>query len=325
MQPENRRIKSIKNQSNIVWLTAFVLAVLVAATIAVVGTCLYNYAHRSDCEISLYQGQVDSSEKSEQQYASNQAPKAIIQSRAVQYTGTQAKQQSEQSAFSVRDAEQVWKTETAIELFKADYRNSDGAVTVKSEDGDSVAAPGTEGSYTFSLKNTGNAAADYKIWVEAKLSSNMTDVPIETRMSGYSGWLLGGKNQWEQASALNGVEAEETIGAGKTVEYTIYWQWPFERDDDAADTALGNAAVSQDMTYTVTIYTLTAAASGNGNQSDQTDQTGKPFWNAVKTGDDMNLTLWMAVLIVSAGVVVYLIILKKRKNDDKNAHKESKQ
>lgn len=103
MQPENRRIKSIKNQSNIVWLTAFVLAVLVAATIAVVGTCLYNYAHRSDCEISLYQGQVDSSEKSEQQYASNQAPKAIIQSRAVQYTGTQAKQQSEQSAFSVRD------------------------------------------------------------------------------------------------------------------------------------------------------------------------------------------------------------------------------
>ena len=322
MQPVNQWKNNIKNQSHsVVWLTAFVLAVLVVATVSVVGACLYKYVHHSDCEISLYEGQVAEPVKTARNASAQMAANPVIESKATQYKGTQAKQQSKKSSFNVADADQVWKTETAIELFKADYTNANGEVAVKSADGRKVIAPGTEGSYTFSLKNTGNASADYKIWVEAELSSDMTGVPLQTRMSSDSGWLLGGKNSWEQAEDLDGVSTTENIGAGRTAEYTIYWQWPFEQGDDAADTQLGDLSASQyasqEMSYTVTIYTLTAASPG----SDSDDQSKTPLYpllHPTKTGDDTPVALWTAVLVISAGILIILfIILRKRKNEQK--------
>lgn len=322
MQSENRGMKNRISQNNqIVWLTAFILAVLVAATVSVVGTCIYNYAHRSDCQISLYDGQIKEASAPVKNAASQRTASAnpVIKSEAARYSGAQASQELQKSAFEVKDAEQIWKTETAVELFETAYKNADGTVTVKSADGSKVIAPGTEGSYTFSLKNTSSAAADYKVWVEAKLSSNMTGVPIQTRMSGSNGWLLGGKNSWKQAEELDGVATAETIDAGKTAEYTIYWQWPFERGNDAEDTDYGNAAVNQEMNYTVTIYTLTAsAAAGN------TDQNGSklPF-HLPKTGDNAQIVLWAVVFVVSAGLIICLLVLKKRKNNRKNEQNAS--
>ena len=325
MQPDNQVRKNRINQSHsIVWLTAFILSVLVVATIAVVGTCIYNYAHRSDCQISLFDGQIRETTASVKNISTQQQTDAVLKSQAKKYSGDQAKQQSEKSSFVVKDSTQIWKTETAVDLFKASYKNADGTITVKSADGSHVVAPGTEGSYTFSLKNTGSAAADYKVWVEAKLSSNMTGAPIETRMSGTDGWLLGSKTSWEQAESLNGVSTEETIDAGKTADYTIYWQWPFEQDKDEADTGLANKAVDQELSYTVTIYTLTSASTstgdddqntGNGQsaQSRQSDQTTSR--HSVKTGDTTPVLLWVMILIVSAGILSCLFILKKRKNN----------
>lgn len=321
MQPERKWKNNLKNQSHsIVWLTAFILALLVVATVSVVGTCIYNYAHRSDCQISLYDGQIkEDAGVVKNNAASQKKADSVVQSVATQYSGQEARQESEKSAFEVKDEEQVWKTQTAIELFKADYKNADGVVTVKSADGSKVIAPGTEGSYTFSLQNTSDAAADYKIWVEAELSSNMTGVPIETRMSSENGWLLGGKNTWAQAEALNGVATSETIDAGRTAEYTIYWQWPFEQGNDAADTGYANAEASadQEMSYTVTIYTLTAAATESVDQN-QSDHPQKSFLQAVKTSDTMQTVAWIIVLVCAAGVLFGMLILKKRKNDGEN-------
>lgn len=332
MKPEKKWGNNLKNQSHsIVWLIAFILAVLVVATVSILGTCIYNYAHRSDCQISLYDGQVQETTGTMLNNAASQKnTNSVIQSVATQYSGTDAKQESKKSAFEVEDANQVWKTQTAIELFKADYQNQNGVTTVKSADGSKVIAPGTEGSYTFSLKNTSNTAADYKIWVEATLNSDIQGVPIETRMSSDDGWLLGGKNTWEQADALNGVATAETIDAGKTAEYTIYWQWPFESGNDAADTNLADVSgsVNQEMSYTVTIYTLTAAAADNGTENINGNQNGstvKNFLHAVKTGDNAQMILWIVVFVCAAGILACLLILRKRMNDGKYEQKESNQ
>lgn len=314
MQSENRERKNrITKSHNIVWLTAGLLTVLVIATVSVVGTCIYNYAHRTDCQISLFNGQVTETASNVGKAASQRAVSPVVRSEAVQYSGAQAKQQADKSAFEVKDTEHVWKTVTAIELFEAEYKNADGNVTVKSEDGNKVIAPGTEGSYTFSLKNTSSSSADYKIWVEAKLSSDMSGVPIQTRMSSDSGWLLGNKDSWKNAEDLDGVATEKSIGAGKTAEYTIDWQWPFERGEDETDTGYGNASVNQEMSYTVTIYTMTSAAAGSGDQTNQGN-----FLNRVKTGDTAHIFAWAAVLIVSAGAIFLLFLLRKRKNDGAN-------
>lgn len=312
MQPANSKKENKTPKSHsIVWLLAGILTVLVIATVSVVGTCIYSYAHRSDCQISLYDGQIKEAASMINNAANQKKNNPVIKSEATTYSGTQAKAQSEKSAFEVKDVTQVWKTETAVELFKSDYKNVDGITTVQSEDGRKVIAPGTEGSYTFSLKNTSNTVADYKIWVEAKLSSNMTGVPIQTRMSASDGWLLGGKNTWEAAADLDGVATAATIDAGKTAEYTIYWQWPFEQGEDAADTGFGNASVNQEMSYTVTIYTLTAAATDSGD-------SGSQKLSGVKTGDTTKIFLWIIVLVISASVISCLVIWKKRKNDVKN-------
>lgn len=330
MQPDNSKKKNrIKKNGSIVWLTAALLAILVIATVAVAGSCLYSYANQSDCQISLYDGQVRETFGTLKNAVSQkyEVTNPVLKSRAVQYTGTEAKEQTQQSAFEVDDNTQVWKTETAIELFKAEYKNSEGTVTVKSADGSKVIAPGTEGSYTFSLKNTSDSAADYKIWVEASLSSNMTGVPIETRMTSDNGWLLGGKNSWEQAFALDGVSTAETIKAGKSAEYTIYWQWPFEQGTDAFDTDLADASATanKEMSYTVTIYTLTATATESDDPNQNNKSPVKRLLETVKTGDNTQIFLWIVVLAVATGVLLCLLIAKRRKNDEKNEHNETEQ
>ena len=315
MQPDHSNKKRIKiKKSSFIWPTALILSVLVLVSVAVAGACIYNYVHCSACEISLYKGQIKNQKTGRAKQAEQQ--RAILKTKATKYTGTKAKQQSQKNAFDVEDADKVWETETAIELFKSQYKNKDGKITVKSADGKHVIAPGTEGQYTFSINNTSDTAADYKIWVEAKLSSNIEGVPLQTRMSGQNGWLLGSKNNWKQAASLDGVTTKENIGAGKTAEYTIYWQWPFEQGDDKADTDLADASVNQEMSYTVTIHTMAVAA------IDKTPDTNKLNKNipaaivqTIKTGDTAQIMKWAIILGLSAGILL-LLLLWRRKNKE---------
>ena len=45
----------------------------------------------------------------------------------------------------------IWGTETEVEIFKVSYEDGEGNITVKSDNGEKVVAPGTENSYTFKL------------------------------------------------------------------------------------------------------------------------------------------------------------------------------
>ena len=319
MQPDHPSKNRIKiKKSNFIWPTALLLSVLVMVSVAVAGACIYNYVHCSACEISLYKGQIKNQKAGRAKQAEQQ--RAILTSKAAKYSGAKAKQQSQKNAFDVEDADKVWETETAIELFKSQYTNKDGKITVKSADGKHVIAPGTEGQYTFSINNTSKTPANYKIWVEAKLSSDIEGVPLQTRMSGQDGWLLGSKNNWKQAASLDGVTTKETIGAGKTAEYTIYWQWPFEQGDDKADTDLANASVNQEMSYTVTIHTMAVEA------IDKTPDTNKLNKNiptsiiqTIKTGDTAQILKWAILLGLSAGILLILLLWKRKNKDEEQA------
>lgn len=308
-----------KFSSSLVWMTAAFLAVLVAVSVSLVGSSLYRYVHQSDCQISLYDGLIKKRAGHFTNAASlaNRVSDPVTRNLTVQYSNQETGEESRQNAFEADDTGQVWKTETPIELFKAEYQNADGIVTVKSADGSKIIAPGTEGSYTFSLKNTSDDSSNYKIWVESNLNSKLTGVPIEMRMSDSHEWLLGGKNSWEQAEDLDGVATTDKIAAGKSEEYTIYWQWPFEQNINMADTSFIGASVNQELSYTVTIHTL-ATAAVDDEAADSKDQTlesvGKQIRETVKTGDHTQILLWTVLLIVSAGFLYYLFAAK-RKNE----------
>lgn len=292
------------NRKNQIWLLAALLTILVIASAALAGTCLYTYAHQSDSEISLKQGDANSQAKS----------------ASATYKGTQAKKQAKKYDMKVTDAKKVWTTETAVELFKVRYRNGKGEVTVQSAGKDKVVAPGTDGKYSFALKNTGSKALDYKVWVETKLNidnSKIKELPLQARMSSEKGWLLGDKKNWENAKKLDGVETKQTVDAGKQVEYNLYWQWPFEQGTDATDTSLGNLAANNTLTYTVKIHTLAMESlsdsnPGHGGKSGQTSGT-RGFLARVKTADTARLAMWAGICAVAAGVVLVLIIWKRKK------------
>lgn len=324
MQLGTANTKQLKNNSHTIWLLTCLLTVLVIATAAVLGMCLYIYANPSDSKISLYNG-----EETEQtnQIIKNKGT-SQNKSQAKTYQGTQAKQQAKKQGINVSDNTQVWTTDTEVELFKVSYKNNKGEITVKSAGNDKVIAPGTDGSYTFDLKNTSKQASDYKIWVETTISSNITAMPLQTRMSGAQGWMLGDKNNWKDAKDLDGISTTQQLDAGKSAQYTIYWQWPFEQGRDEEDTNLGNLSVGQEFTYKVVIHTLTTASTESGdkyskdtNTSTKTDKFNAvtAIAQAIKTGDTAEIMKWAGILGLSAGIIFILLLWKKKKQKEEQA------
>lgn len=320
MQSANKHQTKQKSHTQTIWLLTSFLIVMVITSAAVLGMCFYIYANPSDSKISLYKG--------EQADQTNQIikRKTISQNKSSshKYTGNEAKQQAKKQGLDVEDNTQVWTTDTEIELFKISYKNNKGEVTVKSANKDKVIAPGTDGSYTFDLKNTSKYSADYKVWVETTITSNITGMPLQTRMSGATGWLLGSKNNWEDASKLDGITTTETLDAGKTAQYKIYWQWPFEQGKDEEDTNLGNLSVNQQFTYKVVIHTLTTVNNENYKEDQQkTDrQTNKKqvsIIEAIKTGDTAQIMKWAIILGLSAAIILILLLWKRKKQKEEQA------
>lgn len=319
-----------------VWTSAFFLILLVAVTTALLVSCLFSYIHRSDYQINLYQGLTS---KTQNAAAARNAGATAVSSTTSQLTGAQA----QQFDFKVSDNQNVWSTDTTIELFEVSYRNDNGQITVQSADKNKVIAPGTGGSYTFSLNNTSNLNSNYQVWLEADLSLGASGIPIEFRMSGSDGWT-DGKGEWLTADELNKITARKNLYSGKSTEYTLYWRWAFERGEDSVDTAYGNMQagtgnttentnVSQSISYKVTLHTLATDGligenTSSDNNTDQngnnntgtnqngttgTEDTGAISRNSVKTGDNTPVLSWI-LLLGAAGAIVIGISYRRRKD-----------
>lgn len=289
------------NMRSQIWLLAALLTILVIVSATLAGTCVYSYAHQSDSEISLSKGNTDK--------------KSRNQSTIANYTGTQAQKQAKKYDMKVSDAKKVWRTETAVELFKVRYRNGKGEVTVQSSGKDKIIAPGTDGKYSFALKNTGNGTLDYKVWVETQIHSNnakIKELPLKARMSNEKDWLFGNSNAWKQAKDLDGIQTRQVLEAGKQMEYNLYWQWPFEQGTDENDTSLGNLSADDTLTYTIKIHTLATEAQTTPDGKTQPHHSGS-LLDRVKTADTADLALWAGIFAVAAGAIFVLIIWKKKR------------
>lgn len=204
--------------------------------------------------------------------------------------------------FQVYDDNTVWSGQTDIEIFKISYENGTGAVTVNSENGEKVLAPGTENTYRFTLENTGNVSLDYELTMEAYFSHQETPIPIYARVVDHNGnYLAGTAEAKTDVLDLNQVHEKGTLRAGYVAPHTLEWEWPFELDDEY-DTMLGNMAVEEDITLTVVIKTIASC------NADPDAPGGNP-----KTGDDTPIGLLVGLMAVSAvGLVVLLLPRKKR-------------
>lgn len=216
--------------------------------------------------------------------------------------------------FRAEDSDVRWMTNTQVEVFRVSYENGEQTVSVASENGDRVIAPGTENSYTFKLKNTGEVALDYSVDVDAYITPADVAIPVESRLSRYDGeWIVGGLEEYVDTATLDTAEDSGVLGAGKYTYYTMDWVWPFESGNDEYDTLLGNMAVEGDIVLTVVINTMAEESVDPDDNSGITPP---------QTGDDSILALWIALAVSSVVLMLILLLLYKRDEEKKRARTE---
>lgn len=198
----------------------------------------------------------------------------------------------------------VWNTETQVEIFRVSYTNGEQIITVNSDNGKKVIAPGAENAYTFKLKNTGNFALDYTVEVDAYFTPADIPIPITGRLYRYDGtWIVGGKDVYESVSVLDAAKDKATLGAGKYTYYTLDWLWPFESGNDEQDTILGNLAMNQDLLFTIVIKTASIKSSNSNGAGGITSP---------KTGDNTNIKIWIVLAVNSFAIMILLLFYQNK-------------
>ena len=129
-----------------------------------------------------------------------------------------------------------------IELFRIEYENGLGEITVRGLNADNVVAPGTSVSYDLRLRNNDDMVIDFLMTPTVDFLTGDA-VPVEFRiMDDYGNYVLGDETHWAGAEAMNELAHKGSIHPGEVFTYHVSWRWIFEVSDeqDAYDTYLGN-------------------------------------------------------------------------------------
>lgn len=298
------------NNKTTKWLLAIAVLLLVgaASTSIIVATVLSRY-NRNDSGAIPISPQVSESEEvlfpeEEPEESVIEEPSEEASADVPSGTGAVAGnlRAPDEAGFAVSDGEKIWKTKTEVEIFRASYENGEGIVTAESFDGKKIVAPGTENSYTFKLKNTGNTGIYYTLEIDAYITPGDEMIPIESRVSRHDGkWIAGGNESWVEIPVLDSAEDHYALSAGRYAYYTLDWRWPFEGDDEN-DTRLGNLAMEEDITVTIVITTTAVSA-----EDDPDLEEGLVPPN---TGDESILSLWISLAVGAAVLLIIVAIFR---------------
>ncbi len=209
------------------------------------------------------------------------------------------------------DEEGNWNTISTIELFRAEYENESGEITVKSADGDKVIAPGTTNSYYFDIKNVGDTGIAYVADMEVNVSFTVDGVsqsiPLEVRMYDlYGSYVIGSSEEFAPIAALDGKVEKGGLGTGNYMRYTLEWRWPFEGNDEL-DTLLGNLAANTEVDAEIAVEIVI-----NLTASEDPSQTG----GAPQTGDDSKIPLLVAGCVGAMVLMVILLFMRRREREE---------
>lgn len=256
-----------KTRISLVWLLALSLLISVAASTVALSSRIKYYTAVADVNsmIPLIPDYVTLDELQAAASAKGQIIPARTANRArfapvnVTYCAP-----TQETRFSVSDDNTVWDTNTQVEIFKSTYENGAHNITVASQNGDKVIAPGTEHSYSFMLKNEFDVPVDYTVSVKAYCTPDDVEIPVICRLSRYDGkWIAGDAYNWLSVPEFDGASDTAQMAKRSYVTYTLDWQWPFEGADER-DTALGQLAMEEDLALTIEITTTAEADFGGG-------------------------------------------------------------
>ena len=190
-----------------------------------------------------------------------------------------------------------------LDMFSIMYKNEGGSITVESSDNNKVIAPGTKDDFVIYLRNKEDLPLRYTLTIRAELIGQY-EIPVTFWLVGPDGEdiVASGKGStWVLREELHGTEHTAPIDIDQSRDYHLYWEWPFETDDDY-DTLLGNIT-GEDIGIRISVDVVA-----------ETD-TDAPvnFW---KTSCGRTLP-WIvfAILLLAAIILLIFSLLKDREDD----------
>ena len=260
-----------KKDKKRVWLLALVLTICVFITAMAVISNMNHYQHDSNGAIDLVvDGITDKGDTTDNTITSGDvtgdSEKDVNSGTTTTAGGTTYLYYTNPShpGFEASDDEQVWTTETKVNIFKVAYENGVSNITVNSDKGDKLIAPGTENLYTFKFKNTGDVPVEYTLSAEVTIEGVDLSIPVEGRIHRHDGdYIVGDESTYANIIDLDGIEDTYTLATNRYTYYTLEWKWPFEGNDDF-DTYLGDLATESDIILTIKLNTIATASDTNG-------------------------------------------------------------
>ena len=260
-----------KKDKKRVWLLALVLAICVFITAMAVINNINHYQHDSNGAIDLVvDGNTDKGDTTDNTITSGDvtgdSKEDINSGTTTTASGTTYLYYTNPShpGFEASDDEQVWTTETKVNIFKVAYENGVSNITVNSDKGDKLIAPGAENLYTFKFKNTGDVPVEYTLTAEVTIEGVDLSIPVEGRIRRHDGdYIVGDEITYANIIDLDGIEDTYTLATNRYTYYTLEWKWPFEGNDDF-DTYLGDLATESDIILTIKLSTIATASDTNG-------------------------------------------------------------
>lgn len=144
-------------------------------------------------------------------------------------------------------------TDGKLELFKIEYENDSGDITVQGANGQNVVAPGTTVDYDIHLRNRDDVTINYVLTPEVTYLTEDA-IPLQVKLSDhYGNYLLGSDDAWVPVDELNEIVHKGGIHQGEVFTYHLSWQWVFDNgeESDSYDTYLGNGDGAPGVTISV--------------------------------------------------------------------------
>lgn len=227
----------------------------------------------------------------------------------------------------ISDKEIEWESNSDINIFSTEYVNENNEIVVQSKEKNNIVAPGTEDSYSFSIKNKGNMAINYKLTIDSKFAINnqnldINSLPIIIRIKKNNEYCLGTDSKWVPIKELENFVNQGTLGINSYSTYDINWKWEYE-NSEIDDTKLGILAANSKEPLNFTLK-INANAEANNNPKITGGIEYKDNIEIKEVGGTIRRCPFLLLIILIIIIIIILILkTKKYKEEDKKRNKKN--
>lgn len=187
-----------------------------------------------------------------------------------------------------------------LDFFTAAYGS-----TVESANGDKLIAPGTNGRDTIRLSNRDYDTLEYTAVIYRISDKGLDNVTATLSAKGSKrAWNYTLPDSAKGAKVLGAVTGK--VSGGQIQDFAIDWNWAFSPSSsrDKKDTKLGN---KKDLDNVELGFYIVV-----------TDLNDVKVVPKPKTGDSFTIVLYIALMVISLFVFIYILFIRRRDEEEEN-------